>query len=179
VEWQPGTCVRFHTPAADWPEYVAYAVVAAIVAGVLAYGLAPMVKAWLPGWGTMLVAIGVAPLVSSAWVWLRFREREVTIDWRTQQVAWRIGSRTRHAPLSSIQSVELRGLKRTVKRKKQPSYDEHWGRLELALERGTVLVLESDAMRRDPDGPARQLGPLTAALAAALGVPWQWREYGG
>lgn len=177
VEWQPGVRVRFHTPAADWAEYVVHAGVAAIVGGVLAYGLAPLARPWLPGWATMIVAIAVAPLAASGWVFFRFCERETTIDWLSKQVTWRIGSRTRHASFSNIHSLQLRGLKRTINRKKQPSYDEHWGRLEVLLDRGAILVLESDALRRDPDGPPRQLGPLTAALAESLGVPWQWRDY--
>jgi hypothetical protein len=177
VEWQPGQLIHFHQPPPDRATYCVAAIITATIAGIIAYQMAPLTKAWLPWWGTVLVAICVATLAVCFVIWLTGRERETIFDWSAGQVSWRVGNRWKHAALNAINDLRLRGLKQTVTKKKGPSYTLYSCRLEMVVAGRSIYILESDKFRDLPDAPADRLGPLAAALGESLHVPWQWREY--
>lgn len=175
--WQPGVRIHFHEPPPGAGTYGIAAAVVAAIAGFFAYHASPLATAWLPWWGTMLAAMIVAALAACLWICLTYREREVIFDWPAGRVSWRIGRRTRHAPLSEIENFLLRGIKHYVKKKGRPGYTDYWCRLEVSVEGRTIYILQSDKFRDLEDAPSDRLGPLAAALGESLNVPWQWRDY--
>jgi hypothetical protein len=184
AEWEPGKRIRFHQLPPDVATYGITAAIAAVVAGILAYNLAPLAAEWLPGWGTMVLAIVVSALGACVWVSVAGREREVIFDWPTKQATWRVGRRLRQAPLGAIERLVLRGVKRTERRQRRKhvmTQDrlrvDYWCRLEMSVQGRTIFILQSNRVGHDADAPPQQLGPLAAALAESLGVPWQWRDY--
>jgi hypothetical protein len=177
VAWQPGKLVQLFQPAPDAAAYLVFSAGAAALAGFFAYHAAPLAKDWLPWWGTMIVAMLAAPLLACLATWLFCPDREVIFDWATGQVTWRTGKRKRSAPLTAIEQLVLRGIKKKVHRKKQSDYTNYSCALEMIVEGRTVELLESNKFRELPDAPAERLGPLAQALSESLNVPWQWREY--
>lgn len=176
-EWQPGKRIHFYEPAADAAMHAVAALVTAVGAGFIAYQVAPLFAAWLPGWATMTLAIVVAPLVTCTIVFFAFREREIVLDWPTDTVGWRVGRRWRHAPLGQVEKLVLRGFKKTVSQKKRRSYSKYWCRLEMCVQGRRVLIAQSNEYKEDPDTPANRLGSLAAALAESLSIGWDWRDY--
>ncbi len=177
IAWEPGVVVQFFQPAPDALAYLGLSAGAAALAGFFAYHASPLALVWLPWWGTMLVAILAAPLLTCLTMWLFCPEYEVIFDWATGQVTWRWGKRKRSAPLTAVQQFVLRGIKKKVHRKKQPDYTNYSCALEMSVEGRTIEILESNKFRELPDAPPERLGPLAQALSESLKVPWQWREY--
>ena len=176
-EWKPGQRIRFYEPAADAALYGVTVAASAIAAGFLSYNLASVFHQWLPGWATMVLAIVLVPLLACAVVFFVFREREIVLDWPTGTVGWRVGRRWRHARLDQVERLLLRGLKKDVKQKKRPSFSKYRCRLEMYVNGRRVFIAQSNEHISDPDTPANRMGSLAAALADALGVSWQWRDY--
>jgi hypothetical protein len=177
IAWEPGVLVQFLQPAPDRVAYLVAAGGAAAIAAFFAYHAAPLAKEWLPGWATMLAAALTAAFLTCLATWLFCPECEVIFDWKTSQVSWRWGKRKRSAPLTAIEQLLLRGIKKKVHRKKQSDYTNYSCALEMVVEGRTVEILESNKFRDLPDAPAERLGPLAQALSESLQVPWQWREY--
>ena len=177
IAWEPGVLVQFLQPAPDRVAYLTVALGAAAIAAFFAYHASPLAKDWLPWWGTMLAAALAAAHLTCLATWLFCPECEVIFDWKMSQVRWRWGKRKRSAPLTAIEQLMLRGIKKKVHRKKQSDYTNYSCALEMVVEGRTIEILESNKFRDLPDAPPERLGPLAQALSESLHVPWQWREY--
>jgi hypothetical protein len=176
-EWKPGERIHFHEPPADWTLYAIAAGAACVGAGFLSYNVTPHFRDWLPGWATMAVAMTLGPLIACGVVFFAYREREIVLDWPMGTIGWRRGRLWRHAELKQIEQLLLRGLKRHISQKKRRSYTKYSCRLDLYIGGRRVFLAQTNEHIDDPDTPANQLGSLAAALAEAVGVSWQWRDY--
>lgn len=180
ISWEPGKRIHILRPGMSIREYFALA----CVFGVIGFGLGyfieiPFLKLTSFNRGA-LVAV-VLSLGMTIEMYRTSRELEFIWDWPSGVFGWRISKRSQSAPLSEIETLQLRGLRTTRTEgsgSSSRSVDFYSCRLEMVVAGRTLHLVETQVLERsDDEVPVRQLSPLTNALAESLGVPWKWIEY--
>lgn len=182
-EWRPGHLVRFEKVPVPRGKAMT------LVAVMMALFTVPVLLALFffgdtPMGGFLLIPAVEAPLFGGIVLYLVYKgareAREVTLDWRARTVRVRTERRTVEYPLADIRSLAVRGsvvLSYETAGDDRRSYHEYGCEVVGCLSGGDEVRIAETDRSRDADVPYLACGSMAAALAAALGIEWQWDDY--
>ena len=162
--WNPGQMVRIQREAFPVGCAMMCAIPGAIVLTFVMLILREQLFGGLGSAWSYGAAVATGLIVGGWFVYRKLRGpfHEITLDWEEQTLRCRKSRSTREFGLHEIQQIAVVPVAR-------PNYFR--AQVEVRLDRGTEILLETDPPEDEALIPCRQLAPAALRLAEALSVP--------
>lgn len=107
--------------------------------------------------------------------------RDVTIDYRNQQIQWKIKEKRDSCDFHEVERVILRGIRWEESHKDSNDQSikiaSFRNRLEIAIGEQRVVLLETDEWRNSAGAAMNDLAGLGGSLSKTLDVPCEWIDF--
>ncbi len=159
-EWRPG-------------ERIALARRLPASAHLFLFGFGAVLGGAIGGWLLAVVGMLVVGLIGGGlltlFIVIKAPNRSIVLDWGNDELSWKIGVSSRRVPLGSIKRLELYPVKQRLKEEDGPV--EFRAHLDLCLEDGSLMLIDTDEWESSKKTAIAPLQPLADALSSALGAP--------